>query len=1583
NPWRTVTFGISRLTAGDTLNIRGGTYYERPTASVSGTASAPITIQSYSGEQVVIDSGGPEFRTPGNSDWELVNASLGEYRSVASFSSGQIAAYVDGIPGYYNERVGLVPYTTAAAFRSTSEVYVDGSTPFYIGPGTFRDSDSRIHIRLAKTQDMRDVESRYGTIFPTENADPRAYGIILSNASDTLAVSGSYLTFKNITFNQALQTITLSTGTNNVIFDGITAWFGNRTISVTGSGVYNITIRNSRIYGDIPLWIAWSDAKDPPAPADLWRGTSINLASGARDVTISYSHIRGGHDGIGMNTDEKNVTLHHNRIENFADDCFEIEGTTNIGRIEMYENYFANCLDMLSVGQDSAAITGPVLLYRNIASFLRNPYVNRKDGINTWNGGGKYGYEYMFKQGGGNLTGNIHYTHNTFVMLNTGSGNGMNFGRMTVPSGSTLANNVAVMVVGKINTTYPSSGSGALINGNLYWKVIPRITGNTSFDTLLSSYTTVPAFSSATGYEQNGTGATIYQGTNPAFSTLAFPALSSESDPNQRRFLASSFERHVPADFLLSASSPACGGGVTIQGRNTTNLNGAAIEQLRDSRGFDTGLGAIPCGTLASEYDVFPFVTTAGVPSDTTAPSITNVVASGITGSSVTVTWNTNEVADREVEYGTTTAYGQSSLVSSNFAASHSVSLANLSPNTLYHYRVKSRDAAGNLAVSSDATFTTLSAGVDTSAPTIPLGLTATPISGSQINLSWTASTDNSSVAGYKILRSAANSGPYVQIATSVGASYSDTGLSAQTPYYYVVQAYDAAGNTSLNSTQASAATLSASTQPSGTTLTFTPIADATLKLATPTTNFGTDSKLEADASPVEEFLFKFSVSGIGSQTVASAKLRLYNINPSDKGGDIRRVTDSSWSETSVTAANAPAADASVVTSLGPVVINTWYEADITSLVASDGIYSMKVTSASTDGADYTSREGAAGFRPELVVSLGQQVIPSGDTSAPTGVGNVFPTHGATNISTTPTLMAAAATDATPPVSYYFELYTGGVCSGTPVQTRSYLSDTTWSPNTLASATVHAWRHKARDSATPANESAFGPCASFATTPPADTTPPVRSGGEPIGPLSAGTTQTVLSLTTDENATCRYGITANTAYSSLLITFATTGGSTHSSQLNGLQNGTTQAYYVRCQDAADNINTTDYTISFQVLTSSVSQTDTTPPVIHNVQSTNITQTTATIRWDTDESANSTVEFGVASSFGQASSTNGLVTSHTIILGNLSSNTQYTYRVKSTDTFQNTGTGQTNAFTTLSSINICTEAWTCTEWSACSSGTQTRTCTDANSCGTTTSRPVTSQSCSMSSPASGGGGGGGSVVTPNPSGSTQPPTTSGTQQTPTQASSGSKASCTSGRNQDAINAFIAQERLLVRSQNVSLRNRLLGYILLQVESHGEAWYLDIVSKVRYYLADGCSAYDGLRRFGLGITNADLEKIPVGIEPRFADTDSDGDGLPDKMEEGLGTDPQEPDTDEDGFLDGTEVLFGYNPKGSGILRIDRTLTNRLRGRILLQVQAKGQAWYINPKDSKRYYMKNGEAAYQIMRFLSLGITNRDLEGISIGE
>ncbi len=102
-----------------------------------------------------------------------------------------------------------------------------------------------------------------------------------------------------------------------------------------------------------------------------------------------------------------------------------------------------------------------------------------------------------------------------------------------------------------------------------------------------------------------------------------------------------------------------------------------------------------------------------------------------------------------------------------------------------------------------------------------------------------------------------------------------------------------------------------------------------------------------------------------------------------------------------------------------------------------------------------------------------------------------------------------------------------------------------------------------------------------------DTIPPVRTNGQPTGTLDAGTTQTTLSLTTDENATCRYSITTTQVdYDTMPNTFTTTGGTAHSSVLAGLENGQAYNLYVRCRDASGNVNTDDFPISFSVASGS-------------------------------------------------------------------------------------------------------------------------------------------------------------------------------------------------------------------------------------------------------------------------------------------------------------------------------------------------------------------------------------------------------------
>ncbi len=209
---------------------------------------------------------------------------------------------------------------------------------------------------------------------------------------------------------------------------------------------------------------------------------------------------------------------------------------------------------------------------------------------------------------------------------------------------------------------------------------------------------------------------------------------------------------------------------------------------------------------LCAEGAVGDSATIGAAGADTTPPVVSSVASSGIGQTTASISWITDEPADSRVEYGTTTGYG-SVATSASAVTSHSIPLSGLTPGTTYHFRVRSTDAANNVSpFSADATFTTLAAS-DTTPPTAPGSLSAAAVSSSRIDLTWSASSDNVGVAGYRVLRSTTSGGPYSQVGTSSLTSYSDPTVSAGTAYYYVVRAYDAAGNVGPNSGQASATT--------------------------------------------------------------------------------------------------------------------------------------------------------------------------------------------------------------------------------------------------------------------------------------------------------------------------------------------------------------------------------------------------------------------------------------------------------------------------------------------------------------------------------------------------------------------------------------------------------------------------------------------------------------------------------------------------------------------------------------------------------------------------------------------------------
>lgn len=128
-----------------------------------------------------------------------------------------------------------------------------------------------------------------------------------------------------------------------------------------------------------------------------------------------------------------------------------------------------------------------------------------------------------------------------------------------------------------------------------------------------------------------------------------------------------------------------------------------------------------------------------------------------------------------------------------------------------------------------------------------------------------------------------------------------------------------------------------------------------------------------------------------------------------------------------------------------------------------------------------------------------------------------------------------------------------------------------------------------------------------------------------------------------------------------------------------------------------------------------------------------------------------------------------------------------------------------------------------------------------------------------------------------------------------------------------------------TEAASTASRLSGRILLSVEQNGEAWYVYPVNLRRYYLGRPSDAFALMRQLGVGISEANFQKIASQDMPISGDV---------------------------------------------------TLTKQLSGKIILQVESHGEAWYINPTDLKKYYLGRPDDAFAVMRQLGLGINLQDL-------
>ncbi|MCI0358266.1 MAG: DUF1565 domain-containing protein, partial [Planctomycetaceae bacterium] len=400
-PWKTLAHALRQLKPGDTLYLRGGTYYEKVALTRSGASGAPITIAAYPGELAVLDGGLREFLESPATSWEpFAGGAEGEYASTRTYLGTDARRTPHQfLPGAWEPMWGiederplalghfadsLVPlhgYRIAVDLRSQNELWLGGKNEMremgiYCGPGLrFNRETGRIHIRLAHHR-----LAGLGVRAYRGETDPRKLRLVIAAGfgEEVLRVSGvQHVRIQDLVLRGATGSPMIQVyGSQNIELDGLTVFGGFPALSINAAK--NVRVTNSAFRGLAAPWTSRAHMK--------YRGTaSYQIVLGNNqpvneNIELAWCEFTDDHD-FAFLRHASGLRFHHNFVDNFNDDGLECGPKLRSHTIFISQNRIGACLIPLSqheIDKDDSPIdhdpAAGVFVFRNVIDLRAGTY---------------------------------------------------------------------------------------------------------------------------------------------------------------------------------------------------------------------------------------------------------------------------------------------------------------------------------------------------------------------------------------------------------------------------------------------------------------------------------------------------------------------------------------------------------------------------------------------------------------------------------------------------------------------------------------------------------------------------------------------------------------------------------------------------------------------------------------------------------------------------------------------------------------------------------------------------------------------------------------------------------------------------------------------------------------------------------------------------------------------------------------------------------------------------------------------------------------------------------------------------------